>query len=195
MTLHITVRIIYIRERRPQYRRASGFGQRIRRARWSHARGGCHLLSLLPVLTLSTSHLQPQNKSAGLEPPQKAPPVSSVVSSGLPAGGDVPWRREHRAPRVNIPARLGAAGGGGAVGGQVEEGGAAAGRTGATGHLARPGEQERLRRHPRLQAKLKQRDKPVFLCHCPDAGSLRTDLRCWGRTVATGRWKGRSWHL
>lgn len=35
----------------------------------------------------------------------------------------------------------------------------------------------------------------LFLRHCPDAGSLRTDLRCWGHTVTTGRWRGHSWHL
>lgn len=87
-------------------------------------------------------------------------------------------------------------GGRGAGGGPSGEEGGAATRPGQVPcHPGPAGEQEWWRRHPLLQAKLKRRDKPVFLRHCPDARPLRTDWRCWGRTATTGRWTGRSWHL
>jgi len=68
--------------------RASSFGQRKPRARWSHARGGlARLLSLQSRPHLAHGHLPSQHTTAGLVSILEAPSMSSAVFSGLPGAG------------------------------------------------------------------------------------------------------------
>lgn len=180
------------------HRRAVALVRGHGRARWCHARGGgraCRLLSLRsrPHLTHGGTSSHKINQLA-LVPSWKVPPVSSghpqrpLQARRCPAGADTEPCR-YTPLGVTLEGRgwgLGGRGGGrrSRWAGQVPR-----------CHLAGRGEQEWLRRHPLLQAKLQRRDKPVFLCRHPDVGPLRTDSRCWGRTAAAGRWRGRSWHL
>lgn len=99
-----------------------------------------------------------------------------------------PWELPGKGP--------GWAGGKGCRTGQAEEGDAAGwpGRCGASPGSG-PGRQDWLWRYPLLQAKLKTARQACVSLQLSSDPSFRTDWRCWGRTAATARWKGHSWHL
>lgn len=202
MTRHITIRITYVfKGGRPQYTDV--------RWLWSEDTdtlgGAMHgvgegLPSPLPLLPSSPyprrRHQQSQNKSAGLGAILESPTSVLGASLGAPCRRGGALQAQTLSPAGTRPWESPWTGGGWGLGGRAAEGGAAAGPGRCrTGHPAGPGEQEQLRKHPLSQAKLQRRDKPVFLCRRPDVGPLRTDSRCWGRTAAAGRWRGRSWHL